>query len=118
MWFEASELRGVTVFKLSGNLKGCPDSYRFLNRIREDMSRQGKTRIIIDLGGVVKIDSAGIGILASIVTSAEVSGASLVFSSIAKRVEKMIVSVRLMRVLDVVPTLNDAIVRLNAQAVY
>jgi len=118
MWFKVSELQGVTVFKLLGYLYGRPDSYHFLSRVREKLERQDKTKVVIDLGGVGKIDSAGVGVLASIVTAAELSGAYLVFSNIAKRVEKPIVIVRLMRILNVVPALDDAVKSLAGQAVF
>jgi len=118
MWFKVSELQGVTVFKLFGYLKGHPDSYRFLGRVREELEKQDRTKVAIDLGGVKKIDSAGVGVLAAIVTAAEVAGASLVFSNIAKRVEKPIVIVRLMRILNVVPALDDAVKSLAGQAVF
>lgn len=116
MKYEVSERNGVTVFKLFGYLKGRPDSYRFLGRVREELEKQDRTKVAIDLGGVKKIDSAGVGILAAIVTAAEGAGASLVFSNIAERVEKPIVIVRLMRVLNVVPTLDDAVRSLVGQA--
>lgn len=117
MKFETSRRKGVLVIKLSGNLRGHPDCYHFLDKAREKIENQSTTKVVIDLGGVEKIDSAGVGVLASIVTSANNSGASLVFSSIPKRAEKMIVLVGLMRVLDVEPTLDVAVQSLADQPV-
>lgn len=116
MRYEASKLQGVIVFKLFGYLKGCRDSYHFLNRVRELLENQNRGKVVIDLGCVEKIDSAGVGVLASIVTAAELSGSSLVFANITKRVEKPIVIARLMPVLNVVPSLDDAVTNLAGQA--
>ena len=117
MKFETSRRKGVLVFKLSGHLRGHPDCYRFLDTVRERIEKQDTMKVVIDLEGVEKIDSAGVGVLASIVTAAENSGVSLVFSSIPERVQKMIVIVGLMRVLNVVPTLDAAVKNLAGQQV-
>jgi len=117
MKYETSNYQSVLIFRLSGVLRGSPDSYRFLDAVRGKLERRTQLKILIDLKGVTGIDSAGVGILASIVTAAELSGASLVFSNIAKHVAKPIAVVRLMRVLDVVPTIDNALEHFAGQAV-
>jgi len=117
MRYAVSDDQGVLIFRLSGFIRGSPGCYRFLDEIREYLEQRRRKRIIVDLNGATKIDSAGVGILASIVTVADRSGALLVISGMPKKIEKPIAAVRLLNVLKVLPTINDALENLKGQSV-
>lgn len=108
-----SEQQGVRIYEVSGNLRGNPDCYSFLDDVRNDIS-EGADKVIVDLKGVSKLDSAGVGILASIVNSATNAGAALRFSGLSERTEKPIIIVGLMRVMKTSPTLEDALQKMDA----
>ncbi len=67
----------------------------------------------MDLSGVEKMDSAGVGILASIVSSADNASAALRFSGLTEKTEKAIVIVGLLRVMQISPTLDDALQQMS-----
>jgi len=115
MEYEASEHSGVLIFKISGFLRGYPSGYEFLELFRQKMVA-GTKKVILDLGGVEKISSAGVGILASIFTSADNAEGTLLFVNIPPRVEKLIEVVGLLRVLKVYPTLQDALKSLSGSS--
>ena len=50
----------------------------------------GTKKIVLDLGGVERIDSCGIGILASLMWSASQAGGGMVLASVPKQVEKLL----------------------------
>jgi len=107
------EEQGVRIFEVAGDLRGHPACYSFLDDVRNRITG-GAGKVIVDLDGVEKMDSAGVGILASIVSSADNASASLMFSGISKRTEKPIIIVGLSRVMNTAPTLEDALSRLSA----
>lgn len=107
------EEQGVQVYEVAGNLNGYPDCYAFLDNVRSAISG-GAGKVLVDLEGVEKMDSAGVGILASIVNSADSAGAALRFSGLSARTEKPIIVVGLMRVMQVSPTVEAALKEMSA----
>jgi len=112
MKIHSYERQSVSVFEISGNLRGTPDSYAFLEDVRTRIT-EGAEKIIVDLGSVERLDSAGVGILASIVSSANNAGAALRFSSLSDRTERPIRMVGLAQVMEIAPTLDEALRQIN-----
>ena len=56
---KVTESRQVTVVAVTGDLDTA--SARQMKRALEDLLDQGKSRLLVDLGGVGYIDSAGLG---------------------------------------------------------
>ncbi len=108
-----SEQHGVQVYELSGDLRGHPDCYSFLDDVRNSIA-EGAGKVIVDLNGVDKMDSAGVGILASIVSSADNASAALKFSGLTEKTERPITMVGLHRVMNVSPTLDEALQQMSA----
>lgn len=79
----------VIVYTLAGSLIGMAKSYELQDEVRGHIAG-GARRIALDLGGVTKVDSAGLGILASLMWSASQAGASLVLATLPPTVEKML----------------------------
>ncbi len=106
------EQQGVRIYEVAGNLRGHPDCYSFLDDVRNSIT-EGTEKVIVDLSAVDKLDSAGVGILASIVSSTENAGAALRFSGLSEKTERPIIMVGLMRVMKVSPTVEDALQQLS-----
>ena len=79
----------VIVYTLTGALMGMPTSYELQDEVRGRIA-DGARRIVLDLEGVTKIDSAGVGILASLMWSASQAGANLVLATLPPTVEKIL----------------------------
>ena len=79
----------VIVYTLTGALMGMPTSYELQDEVRGRIA-DGAHRIVLDLEGVTKIDSAGVGILASLMWSASQAGANLVLATLPPTVEKIL----------------------------
>jgi anti-anti-sigma factor len=90
---------GLMVYELTGHLCGHAPAYGFQDEVREKIAG-GTSRIVIDLAGVEKIDSCGIGILASLMWSASQAGGGLVRASVPKQVEKLLGIVMLLDHID------------------
>ena len=94
---------GVLVFRLSGMLDSGPETYAFLEQVQFE-SRKGSARVVIDLGGISMITSAGVGIIAACYTSVSNAGGRMCIASVQGRAQTIL---NVVRILDVVPNAPD-----------
>ena len=112
MEYTATDHGEVVIFKLKGYLKGQPEGYAFLDVVRKKI-QDGSTKMIVDLGDLERIDSSGIGVIASIVTSAQNSGCSLCFARLEGKVRQLLEMVGLTRIIECHECGDDALRKLN-----
>ncbi|MCK5573738.1 MAG: STAS domain-containing protein [Bacteroidetes bacterium] len=103
-----TQREAVTVITLQGNLMGGPDATS-LNATIHDLIEKGSNRIVIDLSGVEFMNSSGLGLLLGTASAVRNSGGSLTLASASKKVETIIKIAKLESVLEVHPSLEDAI---------
>jgi anti-anti-sigma factor len=106
--------RELVVFTLTGPLSGSEPAYGFQDEVRRKIAG-GCKRIVINLAGVERIDSCGIGILASLMWSASQAEAGMVFAAIPRQVEKLLQIVMLLDHIDHAPSLEAAITLLQSR---
>src|SRR5208337_2694552 len=82
--FVEKEVSGVTVLELSGRITLGEESNQLRTKIK-DLLAQGKKRLVLDLGNVSYIDSAGLGTLVAGYTSAQSQGANMKLANLTKR---------------------------------
>ncbi len=97
----------VTVVDCSGPIVFGGDTANFSTNIR-NLMEQGR-RIVLDLSGVTRLDSYGIGVLFSIYTSAVTAGATLVLSGVRGAVSKALVQASLVPLVQVYGSEADAV---------
>jgi anti-anti-sigma factor len=102
----------MIVYTLFGCLYGSPESYEFQEEVRENIAG-GVSRIVIDLESVEKIDSAGLGILASVMWSASQAGGGMVLASVPPTVKKLLGIAMLLDRIDHADTREAAIAMLE-----
>lgn len=93
-------LRGdVVVIALNGNITLGEASGDLRDAVKE-VSGSGSTRILLDLGGVGYIDSAGLGELVGAFATCERAGAKLKLVNLTKKVEGLMQMTRLLTVFE------------------
>ena len=102
------EVSGVTVLQLIGRVTLGEESNQLRNKLKDTLS-QGKTRLVLDLGEVTYIDSAGLGTLVSGFTSAQNQGANLKLANLTKRFNEQLNITKLVTVFDVYDNVQDAV---------
>jgi anti-sigma B factor antagonist len=102
------EVNGVTVLQLIGRVTLGEESNQLRTKLKDILS-QGKTRVILDLGEVTYIDSAGLGTLVSGFTSAQNQGANLKLANLTKRFNEQLHITKLVTVFDVYNSVQDAV---------
>lgn len=109
--YEVIEKDGIVFFELNGYLTGHADSYEFLEDAREKIA-VGSKKLIVDLAGVEKVNSSGIGVLAAVISSATNAGAAVRFARVPEKVWNIMCIVGLSRVVKNFPSVEEAAVDL------
>jgi anti-sigma B factor antagonist len=103
-----AEVNGVTVLKLIGRVTLGEETNQLRARMKESLS-EGKTRLVLDLGEVTYIDSAGLGTLVAGFTSAQNQGAAMKLANLTKRFSEQLNITKLVTVFDVYNTVDEAV---------
>jgi anti-sigma B factor antagonist len=88
----------VSVYHPRGKLNGHPECFAWLEEVRRDI-RDGASRLVLNLKDVSKIDSTGIGILASMHVSAVNAGGKLCLTGLNEKQRLLLESTWLLRVI-------------------
>ena len=103
---------GILVCRLKGVLTSGAETYEFLDEVRRRL-REETARAVLNLDGVERITSAGVGIIAACYTSAANAGGKLVLAAVPKPVETVLNIVALLRVVESHATEDEAIAALG-----
>ena len=104
---DTKELSGVTVVSISGRLTLGDDS-ELRNRVK-GLLAEGKKRLVLDLGDVSYMDSAGLGTLVAAYTSARNSGTDIKLANLSKKSDQLLSITKLLTVFEVHPTVEEAV---------
>lgn len=99
----------VTVLELRGNLMGGSEVEDFHNRVRS-LKGDGMKKLVVDLGGVHLISSAGIGMLVGGVKTLREVGGDLKLANLSERTHNILVVVtQLGSVFEIFDTVDEAV---------
>jgi len=98
MKFEDSLKDDIVVFDLSGKIMGGDETTMFHGRIHEYMT-QGKKNLVVDLAKVDWMNSVGLGMLISALTTVKNGGGRMVLANIEK-IKQILVITRLITVFE------------------
>lgn len=107
MKFEDSVQDNVVVLEVSGKIMGGEEATLFHGKIHEYIS-QNKKNIVVDLDRVDWMNSVGLGMLISALTTVKNSGGRLVLCRIDK-IESILTITRLITVFEHFDSLEEAI---------
>ncbi|MDH3891346.1 MAG: STAS domain-containing protein [candidate division Zixibacteria bacterium] len=107
MRFEDSLSGDVAVFQISGKIMGGEEATLFHGRVRENINLNKKS-IVIDLTKVDWINSVGLGMLISALTTVKNAGGRLVLANITS-IESILSLTRLIKVFENYDSLQAAL---------
>jgi anti-sigma B factor antagonist len=102
------EQEGISVLELNGRLTFGPEDILLNDEIRQALAAR-KRRLVIDLGGVDKIDSAGLGSLLYARAELRRAGGGLALSNLHAAQLKVLLMAKLDTVFDVFASGQDAV---------
>ncbi len=79
----------VMLFRVSGALIGSKECYEFLEDVRRDVKQHVK-HVVVNLAGVERINSAGVGILCACHTSITNQGGRLYLVEVGERSQMLL----------------------------
>lgn len=105
---DTKDVDGVTVLALSGRITLGDESNQLRTEIKDLLAR-GKTRLVLDLGNVSYIDSAGLGTLVAAYTSARNSGGQVKLANITQKFDELLSITKLLTVFSVYKSTDEAV---------
>ncbi len=105
---DVDQALGVPRLTLSGQLVLGDESTQYRERILQ-MNAQGQKRILLDLSGVERIDSCGIGILVETMVYTVKQGGRMKLVSPNRRVHNALVVHRLIQAFEIYDTADAAL---------
>ncbi len=99
MNIETREVSGVTVLDLHGKITIGEDTQKLRATIGEVLG-SGKKNILVNLGDITSMDSAGIGELVSSYTSVTNQGGQLKLLNLTQRLKELLAITKLLTVFD------------------
>lgn len=98
----------VVVLEMSGELHGGPETHEFKDKLKQ-LTGLGKKHFVIDLGKVVYVNSSGIGMLVSGMTTVTQAGGKFKLANAEKNIHNVFVITNLIKVFDTYESVADAV---------
>jgi anti-sigma B factor antagonist len=108
MTITEKEMGDVVALELAGKIMGGPDA-SLLNDKLHEMLDKGKMKIVADLTNVNWMNSSGLGILISGLTTMRNNGGDLKLSGATDRIRNLLLMTKLLTVFDAHDSLEDAV---------
>ncbi|NOY61394.1 MAG: STAS domain-containing protein [Calditrichaeota bacterium] len=99
---------GVVVLQLDGKIMGGPDATAINDKLHE-LVEAGKTNIVADLAGVNWMNSSGLGILISGLTTIRNAGGDFRLAAVTDRIRSLLMITKLLTVFETFETTEEAI---------
>ena len=98
----------VTVLSLKGNLLGEPDTTELRQRVYQ-LAERGDKQVVLDFGGLKAINSSGLGVLVSALTTLRRRSGDLSLAALSDKVHALMMVTHLFRVFKVYDTVERAV---------
>jgi len=102
------EENGVTIIEPKGKITIGEGDLILRDEITKNLSEE-KKKLVLDLGGVSYMDSAGVGELVSVYTSVKNRGGELKLANLTKKIKDLLTITQLMTIFDTYENVGDAI---------
>ena len=108
MKFSIKDMKDIVILTLDGGIMGGPDA-ALLSETLRDLVEEGKKKIVVDMEKVDKMNSSGLGILISGLTSVRNHGGELKLLHLGKKIQELLRITKLHRVFDIFDNEQEAI---------
>jgi anti-sigma B factor antagonist len=107
MEIQQREHNGIQILELSGKIIGGPDATKVNDKLHEFVEG-GMTKIVADLSQVNWMNSSGLGILISALTTVKNSGGELKVAAATEKIKNLLTITKLTKVIKLYDTVEDA----------
>lgn len=107
MKYDVDERYNAVVLKLKGNVMGGPDGAKLHDQLHE-LKDEGKKNVVVDLSKVKFMNSSGLGMLISAMTTMRNAGGDLRLANVADRIQSLLVITKLITVFKHFDSVEEA----------
>lgn len=108
MRYSVDERYDAVVITLKGNVMGGPDGQELHDTLHE-LKDEGKPNVVVDLSKVKFMNSSGLGMLISGMTTMRNAGGDLRLAHVADRIQSLLVITKLVTVFKEYDTVDEAV---------
>ena len=108
MNYNVDERYNAVVLQLKGNVMGGPDGAKLHDQLHE-MKEAGKNNVVVDLAKVKFMNSSGLGMLISGMTTMRNAGGDLRLARVADRIQSLLVITKLITVFKHYDSVEEAV---------
>lgn len=108
MNFDLKEQYNAVVLTLKGNVMGGPDGSKLHDTLHE-LKDVGKKNVVVDLSKVKFMNSSGLGMLISGLTTMRNGGGDLRLANVADRIQSLLVITKLITVFKSYDSVDEAV---------
>jgi anti-sigma B factor antagonist len=108
MKFPSREVEGVVVLEPKGKIMGGPDATDLHAQLHE-LIDQGKKKVVIDLAKVSWMNSTGLGILISGLTTLRNNGGDLHLANVTEKIRSLLTITKLITVFETFESTDEAV---------
>jgi anti-sigma B factor antagonist len=102
------EDKGVVILEPKGKIMGGPESTVLHDKLHE-LINQGKKKVIIDLSKVDWMNSTGLGILISGLTTMRNNGGELKLSNVTEKIQSLLTITKLITIFETFDSIDQAV---------
>jgi len=108
MKIKTTEKYEAVILELKGNVMGGDDTKEF-NEVLHKLIDAGKTRIVLDLGGVKFMNSSGLGMLIGGLTTMKKAEGHLKLAKVTEKIESLLIITKLIKIFESFDSVDDAV---------
>ncbi len=108
MNYDVDERYNAVVIRLKGNVMGGPDGTNLHNTLHE-LREKSKNNVVVDLSKVKFMNSSGLGMLISGMTTMRNAGGDLRLANVADRIQSLLIVTKLITVFKHYPSVDEAV---------
>jgi len=102
------EDKGIVILEPKGKIMGGPDA-TILHDSLHELINQGKKKVVIDLAKVDWMNSTGLGILISGLTTMRNNGGELKLANVTEKIQSLLTITKLITVFETFDTVEQAV---------
>jgi anti-sigma B factor antagonist len=108
MNYSVEEKYNAVVITLKGNVMGGPDGAKLHDTLKE-LKEQEKKNVVVDLSKTKFMNSSGLGMLISAMTTMRNAGGDLRLANVADRIQSLLVITKLITVFKHYDSVEEAV---------
>lgn len=104
------QIDDIVIFEMNGKIVGGPDATMLNDQVHE-LLEAGHKKFIVNLSGVEWMNSSGLGILISGITTIRNAGGELKLAAMTDKIKRLLVITKLLAVFESYNSVDEAVAK-------